>query len=97
MRFWSWLVGERPKPPFPVRHYTDEELAALTAREREFCDICSGRKKFYCSICYAEIANHSHEGDFICEEHDLVRPISEESLRALVARLDALRGNGRVE
>lgn len=54
------------------------------------CAICDGTAVFYCPICYARIILHSHEGDCVCDEHDVVTPVSEAALKALKARLATL-------
>lgn len=61
------------------------------AAAREQCDICSGRQIFRCSICYLPISRHSHEGDFVCDKHGFVKPISEERLIAQLKTMEELR------
>lgn len=68
-----------------------QECERRVKRECERCDICSGRKKFRCAICYQPISTHSHEGDFACEEHGLVAAISEDRMRDQLKALDEMR------
>jgi predicted amidophosphoribosyltransferase len=49
----------------------------------EWCDLCDGVVKLYCPHCYKPITQHSHEGDFMCDVHDFVKPVSQETLMAL--------------
>jgi hypothetical protein len=77
--FWEYFRLEY----FP----TDGELAvrrrlgAIAAkrraeRERESCDICSGRSRYLCPTC-REPVGHSHENDYTCDAHGFVNPIRE--------------------
>ena len=68
----------------------DAQAEAQAAREFASCQLCNGTVRMFCRICYQPIATHSHEGDFVCEEHGLVDAVTEESLRALRARLEAV-------
>lgn len=54
------------------------------------CRLCSGAERVFCRTCYAPIARHTHEGDYICDDCGCVDAVTEMSLRALKARLDAL-------
>lgn len=73
---------------------SDEGRAQAERNTREACercDICSGRKKLRCPICYLPITKHSHEGDFLCDEHSFVKPISEDRLLAQMKVMQELQ------
>lgn len=76
--FWAYLREEF----FPTKAEItarDERLQAYwqqrAARERQACDICSGRDTYLCPKCGGRITVHSHENDYICDTHGLVNPV----------------------
>ena len=44
-------------------------------RERQACDICSGRSVYLCAHCQEPIQYHTHENDFSCARHGFINPI----------------------
>ena len=50
-------------------------------------DIDAYVKTIRCPKCYKRIAQYSYEGDYICEKHGFVSPITDDDVREQIAAI----------